>query len=90
MSNILKYICVHQYRPATLRDRLSPLEAYDFYHRFREGFLLILQSVEPLLKQTNSLEPDTAAFSVAQRLLPLVISRSLAATSQSTVCRLVG
>ena len=77
-----------------LHYRLSPLE--DFYHRFRvkkEGFLLILQSVEPLLpqyrKQTNSLEPDAAVFSVAQRFLPLVISRSLVVTSQSTVCRLV-
>ena len=43
---------VHR-RPATLRDRLNPLEAYDdvdFYHRYRvkkEGFLLILHLWSP-------------------------------------------
>ena len=68
---------VIQRRPASLRDRLNLLEAYDdvdFYHRFRvkiEGFLLILQAVEPLLsqyrKQTNSPLSPVQQLSVAQR-----------------------
>ena len=68
---------VIQCRPASLRDRLNLLEAYDdvdFYYRFRvkiEGFLLILQAVEPLLpqyrKQTNSPLSPVQQLSVAQR-----------------------
>ena len=76
---------VIQRRPVSLRDRFNLLEAYDevnFYYRFRvkiEGFLLILQAVEPLLsqyrKQTNSPLSPVQQLSVAQRLC-----RSLVAT----------
>ena len=68
---------VIQRRPVSLRDRLNLLGAYDdvdFYYRFRvkiEGFLLILQAVEPLLsqyrKQTNYPLSPVQQLSVAQR-----------------------
>ena len=93
---------VHR-RPATLRDRLNPLEAYDdvdFYHRYRvkkEGFLLILQSVEPLLpqyrKKTNSPLSPVQQLSVAQRFFATgdfqISCGDFQGISQSTVCRMV-